>query len=140
SNSAVKSPAELTKFPPTLLPQSLRFENFVNAVNYIPFGTFLLNSVILTAGISIGAAVSNPLIAYGFSRIKWPGRDFVFGIVMASIFLPFPVLIVALFDIFAKLQWVDTFLPIIVTAFFGNPFFLFLFAQFFLRLPMVTSA
>src|SRR2546428_7948204 len=139
ANSALKSRAELSTFPPTLLPQSLRFENFVNAVNYIPFGTFLLNSVILTAGISIGAAISNPLIAYGFSRIKWPGRDFVFGIVMATIFLPFPVLIVALFDIFAKLQWVDTFLPLIVPAFFGNPFFIFLMRQYFLGLPMEIS-
>src|SRR5207248_5681790 len=135
ANSALKSTAELSTFPPTLLPQSLRFENFVNAVNYIPFGTFLLNSVILTAGISIGAAISNPLIAYGFSRIKWPGRDFVFGIVMATIFLPFPVLIVALFDIFAKLHWIDTFVPMIVPAFFGSPLFIFLMRQFYLALP-----
>jgi multiple sugar transport system permease protein len=59
--------------------------------------------------------------------------------VMASIFLPFPVLIVALFDIFAKLQWVDTFLPLIVPAFFGNPFFIFLMRQYFLGLPMEIS-
>ena len=139
ANSAVKSTAELSTFPPTLIPLSLRFENFVNAVNYIPFGTFLLNSVILTAGITLGAALSNPLIAYGFSRIKWPGRDIVFGIVMATIFLPFPVLIVALFDIFAKLHWIDTFLPMIIPAFFGSPFFIFLMRQFYLALPAEIS-
>src|SRR5947208_13937557 len=74
-NSALKSTAELSTFPPTLLPQSLRFENFVTAVNYIPFGALLLDSVILTAGISLGAAISNPLTAYGCSRIKWPALD-----------------------------------------------------------------
>src|SRR3989442_2220951 len=134
-NSALKNIDELSAFPPTLYPHAPAFDNFVRAVTYIPFGTFLLNSVILTAGISIGAAISNPLIAYGFSRIKWPGRDFVFGIVMATIFLPFPVLIVALFDIFAKLHWIDTFLPMIVPAFFGSPFFIFLIRQFYLALP-----
>ena len=139
ANSALKNIDELSSFPPTLYPHAPAFENFVRAVTYIPFGTFLLNSVILTTGVALGAAISNPLIAYGFSRIKWPGRDIVFGIVLASIFLPFPVLIVALFDIFAKLHWIDTFLPIIVPAFFGNPFFIFLMRQFFLGLPNEIS-
>jgi multiple sugar transport system permease protein len=139
ANSALKDIQELSAFPPTLYPHAPAWDNFVRAVTYIPFGTFLLNSVILTAGVTVGAAISNPLIAYGFSRIQWPGRDFVFGIVLASIFLPFPVLIVALFDIFAKLHWIDTFLPIIVPAFFGNPFFIFLMRQFFLGLPNEIS-
>jgi multiple sugar transport system permease protein len=138
-NSALKNINELSSVPPTFYPHVPAFENFVRAVTYIPFGTFLLNSVILTTGVSIGAAISNPLIAYGFSRIRWPGRDFVFGIVLATIFLPFPVLIVALFDIFAKLHWIDTFLPIIVPAFFGNPFFIFLMRQFFMGLPQEIS-
>jgi multiple sugar transport system permease protein len=138
-NSALKNLEELSAFPPTLYPHVPAFDNFVRAVTYIPFGTFLMNSILLTGGVTIGAAISNPLIAYGFSRIKWPGRDVVFGVVLASIFLPFPVLIVALFDIFAKLHWIDTFLPIIVPAFFGNPFFIFLMRQFFLGLPNEIS-
>jgi multiple sugar transport system permease protein len=139
ANSALKSIQELASYPPTLYPHVPAWDNFVRAVTIIPFGTFLLNSVILTAGVSAGAAISNPLIAYGFSRIRWPGRDFVFGIVLATIFLPFPVVIVALFDIFAKLHWIDTFLPIIVPAFFGNPFFILLMRQFFLGLPNEIS-
>jgi multiple sugar transport system permease protein len=139
ANSALKDIQELSAFPPTFFPHAWAWHNFYDAVTYIPFGTFLLNSVILTTGVTVGAAISNPLIAYGFSRIRWPGREIVFGIVMASIFLPFPVLIVALFDIFAKLHWVGTFYPIIVPAFFGNPFFIFLMRQYFLGLPMEIS-
>jgi multiple sugar transport system permease protein len=139
ANSALKTVQELAAFPPTLWPHDPAWDNFTRAVTYIPFGTFLLNSIILTAGVTIGAAISNPWIAYGFSRIQWPGRDLVFGIVLATIFLPFPVLIVALFDIFAKLHWINTFLPIIVPAFFGNPFFIFLMRQFFLGLPKEIS-
>jgi multiple sugar transport system permease protein len=138
-NSAVKTTDELTQFPPTLIPKVFEWVNFVKAVQYVPFGAFLLNSVILTTGATLGAAMSNPLIAYGFSRIKWPGRDFLFGICMATIFLPFPVLIVALFDIFAKLGWINTFLPLIVPAFFGSPFFIFLMRQFYLSLPNEIS-
>lgn len=138
-NSAVKTTGELTAFPPTLIPKVFDFGNFYRAVTYIPFGTFLLNSIILTTGATLGAAISNPLIAYGFSRIKWPGRDFLFAICMATIFLPFPVLIVALFDIFAKLHWINTFLPLIVPAFFGSPFFIFLMRQFYLSLPNEIS-
>jgi multiple sugar transport system permease protein len=138
-NSAVKTTDELTQFPPTLIPKVWDFANFIRAVQYVPFGTFLLNSIIITVGFTVGAAISNPLIAYGFARIKWPGREFVFGVCMATIFLPFPVLIVALFDIFAKLHWIDTFLPLIVPAYFGSPFFIFLMRQFYLSLPSEIS-
>ncbi len=139
ATAALKTTQELSTFPPTFFPHSFALENFSRAINYIPFGTFFLNSVYLTFWIALGAAISNPLIAYGFSRIKWPGRDVIFGIVMATIFIPFPVLIVALFDIFAKLHWIDTYLPMIVPAFFGNPFFIFLMRQFFLALPNEIS-
>lgn len=139
ATAALKTTQELSTYPPTFFPHGFEWVNFVRAVNYIPFGTFFLNSVYLTFWIALGAAISNPLIAYGFSRINWPGRDIVFGIVMATIFIPFPVLIVALFDIFAKLGWINTFLPMIVPAFFGNPFFIFLMRQFFRGLPMEIS-
>lgn len=140
ATAALKTTAELSTFPPTFFPHwPFAWGNFNRAVNYIPFGTFFLNSVYLTFWIALGAAISNPLIAYGFSRIKWPGRDVLFGFVMATIFIPFPVLIVALFDIFAKLHWIDTFLPMIIPAFFGNPFFIFLMRQFFLALPTEIS-
>src|SRR5207247_4529392 len=119
ANAARKTIQELSVCPPTFFPHTPAWHNFVDAVTYIPFGTFLLNSVILTTGVTLGSAISNPLIAYGFSRIKWPGREFVFAIVMASIFLPFPVLIVALFYIFADVHWVVTFYPLFVRAFFA---------------------
>ena len=64
--------------PPTLWPQELVWQNFVDAVNFIPFWTFLRNTVIITAFTVIASVIANPFIAYGFSRIDWPGRDKVF--------------------------------------------------------------
>ncbi len=146
--SALKTNAELTVFPPTLIPGAWAWKNFVDAVNYIPFGLYALNSLIITVGATVGAVLSNTLIAYGFSRIQWPGRNFLFYVCVATIFLPYPVVLVALFDIFGKLpsfgiqgahSWVNTFLPLIVPAFFGNPFYIFLMRQFMLSIPRELS-
>ncbi len=146
--SALKPTAETVRFPPTLIPETWRWENFVDAVNYIPFALYTLNSVIIAVGFTIGSILSNTLIAYGFSRIQWPGRNVVFYICLATIFLPYPVVLVALFDIFGKLpafglqgaqHWVNTFLPLIVPAFFGNPFYIFLMRQFMLSIPRELS-
>lgn len=146
--SALKSTEELTKFPPTLVPGAWVWQNFIDAVNYIPFGLYALNSFIITVGITIGAVLSNTLVAYGFSRIQWPGRNIMFYICIATLFLPYPVILVALFDIFGRLpsfglqgarSWVDTFLPLIVPAFFGNPFYIFLMRQFMLGIPRELS-
>jgi multiple sugar transport system permease protein len=146
--TAVKSNQELTHFPPTVIPGNWVWQNFIDAVNYIPFGLYALNSVIITVGVTIGAVISNTLVAYGFSRIQWPGRNLMFYMCIATLFLPYPVILVALFDIFGKLpsfglqgahSWVDTFLPLIVPAFFGNPFYIFLMRQFMLGIPHELS-
>jgi multiple sugar transport system permease protein len=146
--TALKSTAESSTFPPTLVPQAWAWQNFVDAVNYIPFGLYAVNSLTITIGATIGAVVSNTLVAYGFSRIPWPGRNKVFYLCVATIFLPYPVILVALFNIFGRLpafgiqgseNWVNTFLPLIVPAFFGNPFYIFLMRQFMMGIPKELS-
>lgn len=133
--TALKDTRELTQFPPSLLPVAWAWDNFAQAMETINFPRLFTNSVIITVGVTIGSVISNTLIAYGFSRIRWPGRDFVFYVVVATVFIPFPVIMVALFDIFAKLGWVNTFNPLIVPAFLGNPFYIFLLRQFMLGIP-----
>jgi multiple sugar transport system permease protein len=146
--SAVKSPQEGTRVPPTLIPDTWVWQNFSDAVSFIPFFLFAVNSLIITLGITVGSVLSNTLIAYGFSRIDWPGREKLFYLCLATIFLPYPVILVALFDIFGRLpsfglqgsdSWVNTFLPLIVPAFFGNPFYIFLMRQFMLGIPRELS-
>jgi multiple sugar transport system permease protein len=146
--SALKSVQEGATFPPTLIPQAWRWQNFIDAINYIPFGLYAINSLVITVGATIGAVLSNTVIAYGFSRIQWPGRNKLFYLCVATIFLPYPVVLVALFDIFSKLpsfgiqgghSWINTFLPLIVPAFFGNPFYIFLMRQFMMGIPKELS-
>jgi multiple sugar transport system permease protein len=137
--TALKSSEELRAVPPTLWPSELVWQNFVDAVNFIPFWTFLRNTLIITVFTVLASVIANPFIAYGFSRIDWPGRDKVFYIVLATVFIPFPVVLVGLFDIFASLGWVNTYLPLIVPFFFGQAFWIFLMRQFLLQIPMDLS-
>jgi multiple sugar transport system permease protein len=90
----------------------------------------------------LGVALSVPIVAYGFSRIEWPGRDKVFFLVLSTVFIPNTALIIAQFDIYAKLHWVNTFKPLIVPFFFcfiPAPFWIFLLRQFFLQIPFELS-
>jgi multiple sugar transport system permease protein len=151
--TALKTNQELVAYPPTLWPNELAWSNFREAVQYIPFWTYLRNTSIITVLTIIGSVISNPIIAYGFSRIDWPGRDKVFYLVLATVFIPFPVLIVALFDMFARLplpvrdgwqitwggNWINTVLPLVVPMFLGNAFWIFLMRQFFMQISFEIS-
>ena len=152
-NTAFKTSEELRSYPPTLWPHEWAWSNFSEAVDYIPFWRYLGNTSTITALTVIGSVISNPLIAYGFSRIEWPGRDKVFYVVLATVFIPFPVLIVALFDIFANIprpvldgwrlgwegNWINTYLPLVVPMFLGNAFWIFLMRQFMMQVPHEIS-
>jgi multiple sugar transport system permease protein len=152
-NTALKSTEDLLVYPPLLWPTEFVWSNFRDAVEYIPFWQYLRNTSIITMLTIFGSVISNPIIAYGFSRIEWPGRDQIFYLVLATVFIPFPVLIVALFDIFAKTprpvldgwqlawegNWINTYLPLVVPMFFGNAFWIFLMRQFMLQIPYEIS-
>jgi multiple sugar transport system permease protein len=133
--TALKSNPELAQVPPTLIPQSWQWGNFAKALQTIPFATYFMNSVFITVLNIIGAVASNLIIAYGFACIEWPGRNRVFYLVLATIFIPFPLAIIPQFDMFAWLHWINTYLPLVVPSFFGNAFFIFLIRQFLLQTP-----
>ena len=135
----LKSNTELAIYPPTLWPHDPQWGNFQKAIDTVPFWRATWNTSVITFFTVVGALISNPLIAYGFSRLEWPGRDKVFMIVLATVFMPFPVIIVALFDIYSKLGWVNTILPLVVPMFLGNAFWIFLMRQFMMQIPMDLS-
>ena len=132
---AFKSNEELAIFPPTLWPHELIWSNFNDATEVFPFWRFLRNTATITFLTIIGSVISCPIIAYGFSRIDWPGRDKVFMIVLATVFIPFPVIIVALFRIWAEVGLIDTYWPLVLPRFFGTAFWIFLMRQFFMQIP-----
>src|ERR1700736_4444180 len=142
--TALKSDQELAAFPPTLWPLNFAWQNFQRATLTFPFLAYLSNTMFYAALTMAGSLLSNFVIAYGFSRIKWPGRDLLFYPVVASIFIFIqfpvnPITMVPMFSLFAGLGLVNSFLPLILPAFLGNPFFIFLLRQFMLQIPSSLS-
>ena len=137
--ASIKSDLELRAVPPIFIPMTFHFENFVNAVQFIPFFRYLLNTLTIVAGSVVGAVLTNSLVSYGLSRIQWKGREVLFYLIVATMFIPFPVILVALFDIFAKFKLVDTYVPLILPAFAGSAVLIFMMRQYLLSIPKEIS-
>ncbi|MXX49777.1 MAG: carbohydrate ABC transporter permease [Chloroflexi bacterium] len=135
-SSSLKTQLDIFNYPPDFLPDPWVPQNYINALTYKPFGLYFRNTV-LVAGLNVIAVVfTSSFCAYGFARLRFPGRDFWFGIVMATLFLPYAILLVPSFIVFSRLGWVDTFLPLVVPQFFGGGAFnIFLMRQFFRTIP-----
>jgi multiple sugar transport system permease protein len=138
-SSSLKETTELFSVPVKWLPSTPHFENFVRMFTYFPFALYLRNTLIIVFFNILGSTASSAVVAYGFSRLRWKGRDQVFIIVLITMILPFQVIMVPLFMMFQKIGWIGTFLPLTATCFFGNPFYIFLMRQFFLSLPQELS-
>jgi multiple sugar transport system permease protein len=134
-----KEPAELFASPVKWIPSHLYWENYVKMFNYFPFMRYLRNTLIIVFFNIVGSTASSAFIAYGFSRMNWKGREKVFTIVIITMILPFQVVMVPLFMIFQQMGWIGTFLPLTLTCFFGNAFYIFLMRQFLMALPMELS-
>ena len=136
ATSALKNDAQIYTIPPVWVPNPAFWENFKNAWTSLPFNRYVLNTVVKYAvPTTIGTVLSCSIVAYGFARLRWPGRDKLFFLCLATMMIPFQVTMVPLFMIFRKLGWINTFLPLVVPAFFGSPFFIFMLRQFFLTIP-----
>jgi ABC-type glycerol-3-phosphate transport system permease component len=140
-SSSLKTQIEVFLFPPRPLPDVIRWENYRDALTAAPFGRYFLNSTIVSALVVTGAVISSSLIGYGFARIRGWGRDGLFAIVLATLMLPSQVTMIPTFLIFRELNWINTFLPLTVPFFFGQPFNIFLYRQFFMGIASeITDA
>jgi multiple sugar transport system permease protein len=118
-----------------LLPRPVKWRNYVDAVNTIPVGTYLKNTLFLCVATVVGAVFSSAVVAYGFARMRFRGRETLFLIMIGTMALPGQVTMIPVFAFFRSLGWYGTFLPLIVPAFFGSAFFIFLLRQFFRTIP-----
>lgn len=117
-----------------------KWENYKEALAYLPpdthYGlTFLGNTLFLTLMSVLGTLLASSMVAYSFARLSWPGRNFLFGVLLATMMVPGAVTLMPQFLIFRSLGWVDTLKPLWVPAFFGSAFNIFMLRQFFLTIP-----
>jgi ABC-type glycerol-3-phosphate transport system permease component len=145
-STSLKPIEETMHNPPVWIPSVIKWGNFPDAIRYgeqelgyIPFLVYARNTFLLAILTVTGSVLSNALVGYSFARLKWPGRDFFFAVTLATMMIPFPVIMVPVFALFKQLGWVGTFRPLWVPAFFGSAFFIFLLRQFFRTIPMELS-
>jgi multiple sugar transport system permease protein len=134
-STALKPDTQVYKWPPVWIPHPLQWRNFSDAIQRAPFPLYARNTLIITVCNVIGVMASSSLTAFGFARLRFPGREALFAVLLVTMMLPGMVTLIPQFVIFARLDWINTWLPLIIPSFFGSPFFVFLLRQFFQSLP-----
>ena len=140
--TSLKSAEDIAQHPFSWWPQSWEWKNYVGATTSIPFLRYLLNSLLLCFGSVLGTVVSCSLVAYGFARLSWPGRDLMFAVLIGTMLLPWQVTMVPRFLVIRELGLYDSLWALIVPKFLGEAFYIFLLRQFFLTIPqeMIDAA
>jgi len=139
-SSALKDDPQIYTVPPIWLPSPMHPENFINGWTKFNFTKFAANSIVRYAIPStILVTLSSAVVAYGFSRLRWHGRDLLFGLCLATIMIPFQVVMVPLFITFKTLGWLNSYMPLVIPGIFGSPWFIFMLRQFFLTIPEELS-
>jgi len=133
--TSLKAVDEVFADPLVWWPRQLVWSNYPQALQQFPFWRYLTNTITIAVPVAIGTTFSSAFVAYAFSRLRWRGRDAVFYLILGTLMIPNWVTLVPLYILFSKMGWLDTYKPLIVPAFFGDPFSIFLLRQFFLRQP-----
>lgn len=133
--SSFKDPKFIFADPIQWIPDPWLWSNYSKAFERLPFALYTWNTIQITGLSLIGQLISSSLVAFGFARMRFPGRDVLFVVLLSTMMLPAQVTMIPVFKIFATLGWYDTFLPLIVPSYFGAPFFVFLLRQYLMTIP-----
>jgi len=130
--TSLKMESEVMKWPIQWIPSKLVWHNYAEVFQRVPYARYLGNSVFLATTTIIGQLIGSTLAGYGFARMRFPGRNILFFVMLSTMMLPAWVVVVPHFMMFNAIDWLDTYKPMIVPAFFGSPFYIFLCRQAFL--------
>jgi multiple sugar transport system permease protein len=135
-STSLKRGAQVFVVPVEWIPSDPQWSNYREIFKHLPFAVFILNTAIITVMGVIGSVISSLTVGYSLARLRWPGRNFVFIVLLATMMLPHTVLLVPTFVMFKYLGWLDTFYPLFVPSWFGSAFYIFLMRQFMTGLPI----
>ncbi len=135
-SSSLKPEGQVFEYPPNFIPRSLEWINYPDALVQFPFIVTGLNTLTIVGGVLAGRLLTASLAAYGFARLRFPGRNVLFVLVLTTLMIPYHVILIPQYLIFRDLGWLNTLKPLIVPAWFGGgAFFIFLLRQFFMTIP-----
>jgi multiple sugar transport system permease protein len=132
--SSIKSPREIFKFPPVLFPKELVLENYLKVFQQVPFLRYMLNSFYVSAVVTIAALFLHSMAAYSLARLKYPGREFLFFLVISTLMIPSSAILIPLFFVVKFFGWINTYSGLIIPA-IPHAFGIFLLRQFYLNFP-----
>jgi ABC-type glycerol-3-phosphate transport system permease component len=136
-SSSLKASTEVFAQPIVWIPEQPEWRNYAKVFEFLPFGKFAINTILVTGLAVVGTIASSMLVAYSFARLNWPGKRIFFGILIATMLLPDVVTLVPRFIMFRSFGWIDTFLPLIVPFWTGiSALYVFLAVQFLRGLPI----
>lgn len=136
--TSLKANTRVFTYPIEWWPNPIHWENYPNAITYknFPFFLYLRNSTFFALSVTLGTVISCAAVGYGFARLRFPGRNFLFILTLATLMIPGIVTFIPTFILFKNLGVMGTYAPLIIPAFFGNAFFIFMMRQFFQGLPV----
>lgn len=136
ASSSLKTQGQVFAYPPIWIPEPIMWSNYAEALNRAPLLRWLWNTSVITAFAIVGNVITSSMVAFGFARLRFPGRGPLFILLLSTMMLPQVVTLIPRFIMFKWFGWLDTFLPLIVPPFFGGgPFNIFLVRQFYLTIP-----
>ncbi|MHB0874524.1 MAG: carbohydrate ABC transporter permease [Anaerolineae bacterium] len=138
-STSLKDDPQVYHVPPIWFPSPQLWSNYPGALTQQPFARFFVNTLWYALPATVGTILSCAIPGYGFARFRWRGRDLLFYLCLATMMIPFQVQMIPLFITFKKVGWINTYLPLVVPAFFGNAYFIFLLRQFFMTIPLELS-
>jgi ABC-type glycerol-3-phosphate transport system permease component len=135
-STSLKPEGDVFLVPIEWFPREIRWSNYPEALTFVPYARYFLNSVEVAGLAVLGTVLSASLVAFAFARLRGPGKNLLFIILLSTLMLPGEVTLVPIYLLFRNLGWLDTYLPLIVPSWFGgSAFYIFLLRQFFLTLP-----
>ncbi|MEU0090763.1 carbohydrate ABC transporter permease [Kribbella sp. NPDC006257] len=133
--TSLKTPEEIYAYPIRWIPQTPQWHNYADLFRDGPFLRYILNTVLISGIGVLFSLIGSSFAAYAFARLRFPGRDKLFFVMLATIMIPAWTTLIPSYIMFGYLGWLDTYLPILVPALFATPFNTFLLRQFFLSIP-----
>jgi multiple sugar transport system permease protein len=133
--TSFKAESEVQAYPPTLLPHDWTLGAYRHVLNLYPFARFLVNSVLISVAVTVGTLISCSMAAFALVHLRFRGREFLFLVILGTLVVPFAATMVPIFFEMSKLNWLNTWYPLIVPAFLGNAYGIFLLRQLFRSVP-----
>jgi multiple sugar transport system permease protein len=135
-STSLKSDKQVLEFPPSWIPSPPIWYNYVEIFEARPFLLWYKNSLVIAAVRLFGQVLSSAIVAFGFARLRFKGRNVLFFVLLSTMMIPFHLLIVPRFVMFKVFGWLNTFKPMTIPAFFGSAFPIFLLRQYYMTIPL----